>query len=739
MTDRWTHIRQLFRAALEVDANARDAFLDARCPDDPELRARVAAMLEAYGDDDTFLETPIVPLDKARNVRSSTAQLVGTHVGPYLIKRAIAEGGMGVVFEALDTKLEKIVALKMMSPALMQDASFKKRFEQEARTLALLEDPHFVRVYALIEEGERTFIVMEYVNGITLAERIKARGSLSAPEVAGIGIQLLTALDKAHKRHIVHRDLKPSNIMLTRTDEGKSLVKVLDFGIAKQILAGDNQTRTLGTVGTLYYMSPEQVRSLPTIDHRTDIYSTGVTLYEALNGALPFDVTKDEFMIRKQIVEGLLNRTPLLPANEARGTASQAGAAAVSDVLARALATDPDERYQTAEAMRQALRNTVEEWRARKAAAPPAPPPAARPPDRSPAAASSAAADPQPGMSARRLPLRTMIFVFIVLVAIGVTLRVNLSSEPSGPSSQTEAETPGEAESAAPVPSSDPASPGENRLNTAAAPAAQGDSETVGDTAIGSETVLPIQNEVLSDEEVAEDATESPAAQEQTGTDPDRLREDPGDSTDRNLETLDDTLLAETTEPDSAPAPPPSTIPAERRQGSVTFFVRPQGDVLVDGTLRAEGITVQEIPLLEDTYRLSVVNDQYGAWMCDRQVLPGQNQDLQIRFEETIAITVVAIQTQDGVEKPLPNANIIIDGAPTGYETPMKVSLSPGLHTFEVQADGYTQTDVVADGAKGCYQVIDHRINLNESDITGTPATETPPRIVVYLEPTSSP
>ena len=352
MDQRWTKIRQLFRAALDVNVAQREAFLLEQCPDDPDIRNRVVSMLKAYDNDDTFLESPVANLGQHFASKKGHESLVGTKVGPYQIRRVIAQGGMGVVFEALDTKLEKVLALKMMNPALMQNISFKLRFEQEAKTLARLEDPHFVRVHALIEENHNTFIVMEYIHGITLAEQIRAKGNLNPREVARVGLQLLTALSKAHKQNIIHRDLKPSNIMLTRSDDGKLLVKVLDFGIAKNIQGSTTVTRTMGTVGTLYYMSPEQIRALPNIDHRTDIYSLGVTLYEALNGTLPFDITKDEFTIRKQIVEeglhaaSLPKSTPNTP---------------VEVILAKALDIDPAKRYQSADKMRAALLSILRE------------------------------------------------------------------------------------------------------------------------------------------------------------------------------------------------------------------------------------------------------------------------------------------------------------------------------------------------------------------------------------------
>ncbi|CAN0483042.1 unnamed protein product, partial [Laminaria digitata] len=166
--------------------------------------------------------------------------------------------------------------------------------------------------------------------------------------------QLLQALSKAHRQGIVHRDLKPSNIMLTKNYEGRLLVKVLDFGIAKNILPDGSQTRTIGAVGTLFYMSPEQARGLPTIDHRTDLYSLAVTLYEAVSGNLPFDTTADEYTVRRQIVEGqvipIAKRLPKLEP-------------ALASILSKALSTSPEERFADAEEMRQALLVAMNEIR----------------------------------------------------------------------------------------------------------------------------------------------------------------------------------------------------------------------------------------------------------------------------------------------------------------------------------------------------------------------------------------
>ena len=271
MAERWTQIRKLFREALELEPAQWEAFLEANCPD-ATMREKVLSMLAAYDEDDNFLENPAANVGPSAAGRKTTSHMVGARIGPYEIKRSIARGGMGVVFEALDTKLDKVVALKMMSPALVQDPTFRHRFEQEAKTLAKLEDPHFVRVNALIDDGPNTFIVMEYVDGVTLAQHIQKRGPLASKDAITVGVQLLQALSKAHRQGIVHRDLKPSNIMLTRNYEGRLLVKVLDFGIAKNIQPDAQQTRTVGAVGTSCLPS-KRVDYVPSIIARTCIHS----------------------------------------------------------------------------------------------------------------------------------------------------------------------------------------------------------------------------------------------------------------------------------------------------------------------------------------------------------------------------------------------------------------------------------------------------------------------------------
>jgi serine/threonine-protein kinase len=220
--------------------------------------------------------------------------VIGTRFGPYEIADSIGKGGMGEVYRARDTNLNRDVAVKMLPETFASDASRVARFEQEAKTLATLNHPNIAHVYGLERSGGKTAIVMELVEGPTLADRI-AEGALPADEAMSIAMQIADALEAAHERGVVHRDLKPANVKV-RPD---GTVKVLDFGIAKAfeplLATSGGQSPIMTTpvtqagviLGTAAYMSPEQARGRP-IDKRTDIWAFGCVLYEMLTGQLAF-------------------------------------------------------------------------------------------------------------------------------------------------------------------------------------------------------------------------------------------------------------------------------------------------------------------------------------------------------------------------------------------------------------------------------------------------------------------
>ncbi len=201
----------------------------------------------------------------------------------YIIDEKIGSGGMAIVYRATDTKLDRVVTLKVMREDYIQDDEFIERFYTEAQAAARLNHPNIVKVYDVDRIGDILFIVMEYINGITLKEAIRARKMFTNEEVLGVSIQIASAIDCAHKNYIIHRDIKPQNILLTPMGE----VKVTDFGIARAANA-KTTTATATTLGSVHYFSPEQARG-GYVDHKSDIYALGITMFEMASGRLPFD------------------------------------------------------------------------------------------------------------------------------------------------------------------------------------------------------------------------------------------------------------------------------------------------------------------------------------------------------------------------------------------------------------------------------------------------------------------
>lgn len=266
--------------------------------------------------------------------------MIGTVVSHYKILEKLGEGGMGIVYKAQDLKLNRIVALKFLPHHLAATSEEQERFLQEAKAAALLNHPNVCIIYDIKEEAGQQFIVMEYVEGLTLREKFAEGGKWQVsgrrPEAAiGYAIQIAEALQEAHAHGIVHRDVKSENIMVN----AKNQIKVMDFGLAK--LKGSLKlTRTSSTIGTLAYMAPEQIHGRE-VDARSDIFSFGIVLYEMLTGRLPFRGEHEAAMVYSIVneePEPLLVYLPDAPSG-------------LVHILQRALAKDPDERYQTAHDM----------------------------------------------------------------------------------------------------------------------------------------------------------------------------------------------------------------------------------------------------------------------------------------------------------------------------------------------------------------------------------------------------
>jgi serine/threonine protein kinase len=257
--------------------------------------------------------------------------VIGTTISHYRITEKLGEGGMGVVYKAEDTKLDRPVALKFLAPHLLRDEEGRKRFEREAKAAAKLDHPNICTVYEIDEAEGRTFIVMAFLEGRPLSERIQ-EGPLKLAEALSIAIQMAEGLEAAHEKGITHRDIKPDNVMLMSGSRG--LVKLMDFGLAQ--LAGSSKfTREGTTLGTVNYMSPEQAEGSPT-GRSTDIWSLGVVLYEMVAGQRPFRGEVDQAVIYSIVNE---QPEPL--------TALRTGVPKDLDrVVDKCLAKDADERYQ---------------------------------------------------------------------------------------------------------------------------------------------------------------------------------------------------------------------------------------------------------------------------------------------------------------------------------------------------------------------------------------------------------
>ncbi len=291
----------------------------------------------------------------------------GTSLGPYKIESALGAGGMGEVYKATDTRLNRTVALKVLPPRFADDPDMKDRFAREAQTIAGLNHPHICTLHDVGEQDGTRFLVMEYVEGETLADRL-LRGPLSVDEALQVAGEIVDALDRAHRQGVVHRDLKPANVMLagssvTRSGQtvrrGAPQTKLLDFGLAKwatpePTASGPAQPTRLdvtaqGTIlGTLQYMAPEQVEGREA-DARTDIFAFGALLYEMLTGKKAFEGKSQASLI------GAIMKAEPRPISHVQPLAP----AVLEHLVARCLAKDPDERWQSAHSLKRKLQWVV--------------------------------------------------------------------------------------------------------------------------------------------------------------------------------------------------------------------------------------------------------------------------------------------------------------------------------------------------------------------------------------------
>ncbi|MEW6321307.1 MAG: protein kinase [Acidobacteriota bacterium] len=333
--ERWATLERLFNAAVTRPPETREAYLAEACGEDAELLREVRRLLAADASE-SRLSRLAASVAHDWLAEGPADDLTGREVGPFVITARLAAGGMGQVYLARDAALERQVAIKVLPLAFARDADRARRFENEARVIAALNHPHIVTILQIGDVDGRRYVATEFIEGETF-RAIIARGPAPLPLVIDLCLQVCAALAAAHAAGIVHRDLKPENVMV-RPD---GYVKVLDFGLAKQrrtALDLSMATLTGAVMGTMDYMSPEQALGQE-VDHRTDIFGIGVLAFELLTGTVPFRGRTDADT--RAALEHACGGTPT----------GRAVAAAVN----RALAKEPDQRFQSAAELRTAL------------------------------------------------------------------------------------------------------------------------------------------------------------------------------------------------------------------------------------------------------------------------------------------------------------------------------------------------------------------------------------------------
>jgi len=298
MPHRWAKVNELFYAALEKPPEEWTNFLQAACGGDIQLQSEVESLLAAHKNEGSFIQKPAIPdaiqllVQEYNESMNANEDLTGRVLSHYRILKRLGSGGMGEVYLAEDTQLDRKIALKVLPPEFASDPNRMKRFVREAKAASAIDHSNIVHIYEINEVAGVNFIAMQYVEGETLASKIGAH-ALSIDETLRFAIQIADAITEAHLRGIIHRDLKPANVMIS----SKGDLKLLDFGLARieriepsnelsraETLSKTAQGSVLGTVG---YMSPEQALG-KNIDHRTDIFSMGIVFYEMVTGKPPF-------------------------------------------------------------------------------------------------------------------------------------------------------------------------------------------------------------------------------------------------------------------------------------------------------------------------------------------------------------------------------------------------------------------------------------------------------------------
>jgi serine/threonine protein kinase len=426
--ERWRQISGIFKSALALEPDRREAYVADQCGADESLRREVEQLIESHhnADQKDFIQSPAVE-EIASLLVSEDSEAEGNRDGLeagqqlsyYHILKKLGAGGMGEVYLAQDTRLDRTVALKILPPDVAADKRRMQRFKQEAKLASSLNQPNILTIFEFGDTDSLHFIASEYVDGTTLREHITG-GQLKLTEMIDIAAQVVAALDAAHDARIVHRDIKPENIMVRRRDR---VVKVLDFGLAKlseplSVAGGETdteaKTETLvktmpgSVLGTISYMSPEQAQGLR-VDERTDLWSTGVVIYEMVAGRVPFvGVT------RSHTIVDILEKEPPLLERSVPGKVPPE----LERIVGKALAKNTHERYQTAKDLLIDLRNLKKRLELDAEIERSVSPHSDIASNRAPVTASIATHQSQTGPSESERPRRTKLVAGIGLLAV---------------------------------------------------------------------------------------------------------------------------------------------------------------------------------------------------------------------------------------------------------------------------------------------------------------------------------
>lgn len=621
----------------------------------------------------------------------------------YEIIKRLGHGGMGVVYLAKDLALDKLVALKMLTPQLAQDEKFLARFRLEARAQAKFDHSHIVRIHTFVEDQGNYFLVMEYVEGTTLDALIHdSPHGMPVEQAWPLLDQILSAFEYAHNLGIIHRDIKPKNILIQQPG---AVAKVADFGLAR-VQGQAGLTVTSSTGGTLAYMSPEQIENLADVDYRTDIYSLGMTMYEMLTGYTPFVHEESDLNIRLAIAKGKIPNIRKIKPNLSRELAS---------VVMTALAVDPDDRYRSVGEMRRALLQIVATTRG------------------SPAKTASL-------RLARKRYWPMFLGLLFTLLLVWLTIQAMTQSE-SGWLSALQAwfQTSSKPQPTRPVTTQPPP-----RLNFEVQLTTMPDGVTVdvngrlwGRTPLRDslhtgtyrllftklgyyplDTTLMIETDFALHVPLRAKMPEIPKPPTkyslrvltnpvgatatlndgQTITTPNffknlsrksyllRVYKDRYQTFEKQINPADYENRAVVIDllPVAPRSPEPPVSPP--RLVNLTVDVRPFGTILIDETIVASdhsGVYKTEVP--PGTHRITIRHTK-GRWMKLVEVAPGRQNHVTVDFRQKVDVTITAF---DESGKPVPATTIVIDGVAQDMSAPASVALGVGLHEITVTKTGY--------------------------------------------------